>query len=1045
MGEGGANKQEAAVFAHHLRALLARQAQEDREAIGAHLRRAGFQVQDLENRTAIKRRANGPSVDFFTASPLTGRDRQTGGFRIPHVDFKPITPTIGPTSKDGIQRSHKVTHMTAIQHFDYVTDGAKVEFASHLDYIARVTGAADPFGELKCDALDELADRNEKNALSFYTNIPGGKARARSLFQAAEEVVPAPKTYELLVSTGEWETFADRAQMAGSPAWFLRMEQQLRAERDAIVERAATEGKAIRHRQVVVDRLSSADAFDRLELLDGYPDLKGKIAWKQGRTERCQYRFVGELPDGLSTRDRHAILSDFCDQLGEDGWMVVGAIHQPDATNDKRNYHVHIDLYDRKAQWLEREGCWDFAYSARRNGKPTHPYRQNKVRYEKRGADGKLRKFDVAGFMRSRFIEAVNAVGEKRGVVRYLHGTYEDNNIDLTPLEHMGNRAMGLERRGTVTEVGSRNARRIAADEASACEKRAAAAEAALAEEMARIRSTAVHNQQALREAERHELLQRRLIRRRLQADLVDNVIAMACSRADAVVRTLTPAPGHRIKLNPGDAELLAEAHLHLDWVRRTGPSPRDREVERQSFATARHRAVAQKKILEEAISRAAAAQNPVGIIYHRRRHETGHAPAADPSYDDMKRSRLAKWLEKHATDPNKLAFVGNEARLGKAVPPSIDTLMARFASERPFQQKLSAERARREIAAASRLPEPAAIAAKDQPTIQQSWAEQPKATQLESTHTEQAVAASGAMKDDSVPCAPRPLVEASLTEGRKEARRHGYTDVNEADRAALEARSPPSTISVNARPEGRSVDDRSNLQKVEEGNVKRALVRLQRTAAPISRNEAGRYDADLSKLGRFERGALERQIMAPHVQSALAAMFSQQHMDPSRTSLEVQMNSGVPEHENLRTREKINNDRQYSGHNQRLRRGPFGAGPFRGMAGMRGLRSFDVDSRSEEADGFLRYTRRHDIRSGQSVHIPLREVRSRQVTGEADHAKASKENSPDGLKTAHGRGVLGQANALAGNGQQPLARPKGPGTSREFSLPVRGRSGNER
>ncbi|RSV15320.1 hypothetical protein CA236_15030 [Sphingomonas sp. ABOLG] len=1044
MGEGGANKQEAAVFAHHLRALLARQAQEDREAIGAHLRRAGFQVQDLENRTAIKRRANGPSVDFFTASPLTGRDRQTGGFRIPHVDFKPITPTIGPTSKDGIQRSHKVTHMTAIQHFDYVTDGAKVEFASHLDYIARVTGAADPFGELKCDALDELADRNEKNALSFYTNIPGGKARARSLFQAAEEVVPAPRTYELLVSTAEWETFADRARLAGSPAWFLRMEERLRAERDALVERAAAEGTAIRHRQVVVDRLSSADAFDRLELLDGYPDLKGKIAWKQGRTERCQYRFVGELPDGLSTRDRHAILSDFCDQLGEDGWMVVGAIHQPDATNDKRNYHVHIDLYDRKAQWLEREGCWDFAYSARRNGKPTHPYRQNKVRYEKRGADGKLRKFDVAALMRSRFIEAVNAVGERRGVVRYLHGTYEDNNIDLTPLEHMGNRAMGHERRGIVTEVGSRNARQIAADEAAACEKRAATAEAALADEMTHVCRRAAHNQQALRAAERYELLQRRLIRRRLQADLVDIVMAMARSRADAVVRALTPAPGYRITPKAGDAELLAEAHLHLDWVRRTGPSPRELMVERQLVAKAEHRAVVSRTTLQEATSRAPADQNPVVITYHRRRNVNGHTARALPYYEKKMRGRLTEWLNKHATDPNKLTFVGNEARLGKGVPPSIDTLMARFASERPFQQKLWAERARREIAAASRLPEPAAIAFNDQPIIQQSWAERPKAAQLEGMRTERAEAASGTMKDDSEPCASPPLVAAAST-GGEDARRHGHTRLSEVDQATLEARRSPSTIPVNARPKERSVDDRSNFQKIEEGNVKRALVKLKRTASPISRNEAGRYGADLSELGPLERGALERQIMVPHVQSALAAMFSQQPIVPSRTLTELHMESGVPEHEDLRTREKNSNDWQYRGHNQRLPRGPFGAGPFRGMAGMRGLRTFDVGSRSEEADGFLRDTRRDDIRSRQSVHIPLREVRSRQVTGEADHAKVPKENLPAGLKAAHPQGVFAQANALGETVQQPLVRPKGPGTSREFSLPVRGRGGNER
>ncbi|MEK9213428.1 hypothetical protein, partial [Sphingomonas sp. 2378] len=72
--------------------------------------------------------------------------------------------------------------------------------------------------------------------------------------------------------------------------------------------------------------------------------------------------------------------------------------------------------------------------------------RQNKVSYRAEpDANGKRAKVDTAELMRGRFIDIVNAV---MGEERYLHGTYEENGIALTPLEHMGNRATGHERRG---------------------------------------------------------------------------------------------------------------------------------------------------------------------------------------------------------------------------------------------------------------------------------------------------------------------------------------------------------------------------------------------------------------------------------------------------------------------------------------------------------------------------------------------------------------------------------------------------------------------
>lgn len=154
-------------------------------------------------------------------------------------------------------------------------------------------------------------------------------------------------------------------------------------------------------------------------------------------------------------------------------------IHQPDQHGDKRNFHIHVDAYDRPAKWLDEEGKWDFEVVERKNGKNTRPYRQNKVSYRAEpGNNGKRAKVDTAELMRGRFIDIVNAV---MGEERYLHGTYKENGIALTPLEHMGNRATGHERRGVATEVGTRNARRIVSDELAACDRKAAAATDVLA------------------------------------------------------------------------------------------------------------------------------------------------------------------------------------------------------------------------------------------------------------------------------------------------------------------------------------------------------------------------------------------------------------------------------------------------------------------------------------------------------------------------------------------------------------------------------------
>nr|WP_314470593.1 MobA/MobL family protein [uncultured Sphingomonas sp.] len=681
--------EESEVFAHQVRALRARQRREDDEAIGGFLKRAGFRahVDDRDTRPSQGRSGGSAPdrVDFHAASPLTRRDRQTGGARVPHFDVKAVV-AIHPPSRNGVAHPRcGGGGMGAAAHFDYVTDGARIGLATHIDYIRRETGVADPAGELLLDMLDEQEMRAELNQLACYTNIPGGWDRARNLFDAAERAAPPPKSHLLQASTAQLADFETQLRF-GVPAWFREMTRRLRAEADKVEQEADKRGNPVRHRTVTIAEVSNDEAYDRLDWFEHRPFAGDLVTWKQGRTQRSQHRFVGELPDGLSAIDRHEILSRFCGTLAEDGWMVIGAIHQPDRHNDRRNFHLHVDGLDRPAEWLDEHGCWDFEYVERRNGKDTHPYRQNKVRYD----------VPPAGVLRERFITIVNeVVGDRADVVRYLHGTYADNGIGLTPLDHMGNRAIGLESRGIETEVGSRNARRIFADEAAACEKRANEAEAALASELALIRTIVANDLAAIAAVDHYERLERRLIRRRLQRELADVVITMARSRAETVVHTLTPTPGRPVTPREGDAELLAGAQAHLGWVERNSPTPEDREAARRVEEALAARATDQWAIVQSATARLGQAPAKGAVVYVPRHHAPAAAIAAS-QFDGQKRDRLHAWLRKHAGDGDLLIFETGEARLGRAVPKAIDTLMRQFAHEPRFQRLLLAERQRR-------------------------------------------------------------------------------------------------------------------------------------------------------------------------------------------------------------------------------------------------------------------------------------------------------------------------------------------------------------
>ena len=394
--------EEGPVFSHQVLALIARMEREDRELVGAFYGRARARHGDEKGAQAVrsmfasaKPGGGRAGHNMHLPGPL-GRTRQTGPVKVPHFDMKPITRSFVPTSEAGkVHHRYARSSISAEEHFGYLVDGAEITFSDHLDYIQR-SQAVENFGEvLAIDLADEPAIRAQLNAISIYSNIPGDRERQRSLFVAAERCEREPKQHHLTLSTANLDGIELIARFATTPDWVRSMRRKLREAKRKAEAVAARTGKPFKDVEVVVADLTSKEAHERLTWFDGHP-CSPQPRWKQGRTGRNHYRFVGALPHGARPRERNLMLRGFVDMLARDGWMAVGVIHQPDPHADARNFHFHVDAYDRPAKWLEEHACWDFEYTVRRNGKRTFPLRQRKVNYRQEvGPEGKLEKVDM--------------------------------------------------------------------------------------------------------------------------------------------------------------------------------------------------------------------------------------------------------------------------------------------------------------------------------------------------------------------------------------------------------------------------------------------------------------------------------------------------------------------------------------------------------------------------------------------------------------------------------------------------------------------------
>ena len=106
-------------------------------------------------------------------------------------------------------------------------------------------------------------------------------------------------------------------------------------------------------------------------------DREDGIEWRLGRGGRTQWRVVVTFPVEFTAAQRQEALQLICDHFADMDCMYMGVIHEAAASNDWRNNHCHIDLYDRPCRRLTGDEDNDLAnVSARWIGEVRADYRK---------------------------------------------------------------------------------------------------------------------------------------------------------------------------------------------------------------------------------------------------------------------------------------------------------------------------------------------------------------------------------------------------------------------------------------------------------------------------------------------------------------------------------------------------------------------------------------------------------------------------------------------------------------------------------------------
>lgn len=334
--------------------------------------------------------------------------------------------------------------------------GARAISADHTSYIERATavpmqadGAAAILTNIALRQAERLhfweqVEENEAKpsadhmsvdlarAPEFWARVALDDRCPTALRKALRDPDPAARQQFVIPSGREMRRFLE-----GVPGWVGRR-KKMKGETQAAYRKAVAEGSLAK--------------------------------FHDGRGGRIQYRIIGELPNELSMGGRMRALRRIAREFEQRGLPFVLAMHAPDFQSDERQWHFHLDYYDRPCRILDKEdierasakgltpvetgvGQWDFAarfYKGKRRDRTTRSFKQDKVK-EVRGAGW-------IDHLRGRVAFAVNAELRREGQhPRFDPRSYDRMGIKAEPGEHMGVKLNAAEGKGEASDVGRAN------------------------------------------------------------------------------------------------------------------------------------------------------------------------------------------------------------------------------------------------------------------------------------------------------------------------------------------------------------------------------------------------------------------------------------------------------------------------------------------------------------------------------------------------------------------------------------------------------------
>lgn len=213
-------------------------------------------------------------------------------------------------------------------------------------------------------------------------------------------------------------------------------------------------------------------------------DREDGIEWRLGRGGRTQWRVVVNFPLEFSTAQRRVALQLICNHFAGMGCMYMGVIHEAAASNDWRNNHCHIDLYDRPCRrltgdedldlanvsdrWIvdvrdryrkgefdgERDR-WDFEVTRTVTYNSGNKRAQKVFRANKSKA---MREYSMPKDSRREIAAIINGIAIRDlGRPAVDHRSYAEMGIPKRPDQPLGPRSNALEGKGIATETGMKN------------------------------------------------------------------------------------------------------------------------------------------------------------------------------------------------------------------------------------------------------------------------------------------------------------------------------------------------------------------------------------------------------------------------------------------------------------------------------------------------------------------------------------------------------------------------------------------------------------